>query len=78
MTTENGIGAGETKEDHVKKKLGERFKRAAKGTTVTWKLSCKFIFPAFSNLDTKVYQIHQLELHFIELALPFHLDSYTP
>lgn len=70
MTRENGIGVGESEEDQLKKKLGEKFKRAAKGTTVTWKLSCKLVFPAFSDLDTKVYLLYQLELHFIKLPLP--------
>lgn len=58
MTRENGIGVGESKEDQLKKKLGEKFKRAAKGTVVTWKLSYKLVFSAFSDLDTKVYPIY--------------------
>ena len=67
MTRENGIGVSESKEDQLKKKLGEKFKRAAKSTAVTWKLSYKLVFPAFSDLDTKVYLIYQLELHFTKL-----------
>lgn len=49
MTRENGKGVGESEEDQWKKKHGEKFKRAAKGTTVIWKLSCKLVFPAFSD-----------------------------
>lgn len=70
MTRENGIGVGESEEDQWKKKHGEKFKRAAKGTTVIWKLSCKLVFLAFSDLDTEVHLKYQPELRFIKLPLP--------
>lgn len=37
-TRQNGTGEGETKEYQLEMELGKKFRRAAKGTTVSWKL----------------------------------------
>lgn len=76
---ENGIGIGESKEDQLKKKLGEKFKRAGKGTTVKWKLSCKLIFPVF--YDPQLKSTWYTSRSCISLNYYYHvnfkLDSYT-